>query len=91
MTHVDWHPVTVNENSEIVSGDIPEEDCFVWITTKEKHCEPSVERVYFGDGIPTGSYVPFRFWNVDDGRIIIAWAYCEEPKPYRPEVKDDES
>ena len=93
MTHVDWHPVTVNKNSEIVSGDFPEEDGFVWVTLQEEErLPPIVDRVEFGDGWPMGTYIPHRFWGVDDGRIITAWAYCEEPKPYnpyRPEVNDD--
>lgn len=89
MTHVDWHPVKVNQNSEIVSGDWPEEDGFVWVTLKELDYPPSVERVYFSDGMSAGDYVDWSFWGVDDGRMIIAWAYCEEPEPYNPEVKHE--
>lgn len=89
MTHVDWHPVKVNKNCEIESGDFPEDDGFVWVTLKESGLPEAVDRVMFCDGYPMGTYIPHRFWNVDDGRIIIAWAYCEEPEPYRPEVSDE--
>ena len=90
MTYVDWHPVTVNKNSEIVSGDFPDEDGFVWVTLQEEETlPPFVDRLEYSDGWPMGTYIPHRFWGVDDGQIITAWAYCDEPKPYNPRIKNE--
>ena len=89
MTNVDWHPVRVNEDSEIVFGDVPENGSYVWITINENSFQPRVDRVFFSDGWSIGTRVP-RFWNAADGRIIIAWAYCEEPEPYEPGELDSD-
>lgn len=85
---VKWHPVTVNKNSEIISGDSPEDDGFVWVTIREGDLPPFVERICYGDGMPLGEYIEHRFWGVDDGRVIVAWAHCEEPDPYDPEGEE---
>lgn len=88
MTQVKWNPVQVNARGEIVRGDTPEEDSYVWITIVENG-RPFVCRSWWGDGMPCGDYVYHRFWEVDEPKIIKAWAFCEEPEPYKGETNND--
>ena len=87
MTHVDWHPVTVNDSGEIIEGDIPEETGKKWVTIND------------GTGITFSTLGVFDEIDGINSRVqffrpcrpyeITAWAYLEYPEPYQPEVEHE--
>ena len=81
MTHVDWHPVKVNERGKIIRGDKPPEMTTVFVTFEYNEVDTQTyidDTDGFGNGCPN----PYL-------KTIIAWAYADMPEPYQPELENE--
>lgn len=81
MTHVDWHPVCVNDRGKIVRGDKPPEMTTVFVTLGYDKVDTDTyinDADGFGDGHSNMYFV-----------YITAWAYIDMPEPYQPELENE--
>lgn len=81
MTHVNWHPVEVNEYGKIIKGRRPFEMTSVFITYRGDEVDTQTyidDTDGFGNGCPN----PYL-------KTIIAWAYADMPEPYQPELENE--
>ena len=81
MTHIEWHPVKVNERGKIIRGDKPPEMTTVFVTFEYNEVDTQTyidDTDGFGNGCPN----PYL-------KTIIAWAYADMPEPYQPELENE--
>ena len=82
MTHVDWHPVQVNEYGKIDEGDRPRKWTQVYVSLYDGYV--------FVTRYINSEYGFLKGDETDDLVTgIAAWAYVDMPEPYKPESKNE--
>lgn len=78
MTHVDWHPVKVNEAGKIVAGSRPLGYGELWVSVRLEEINNFTILVEYKG-----------YFDIGGAQFIYAWAYNEDPKPYKPEKENE--